>query len=498
MNIFNRALYSLKARITRNIMITLAFTVIFTLILSSMVIFFSASKQIDDAEKNIANAITLAPGAIPVGDGSKGGQAMGISADEAQKFLSSEYLDGYNIETSVFGTYLKGAEPFYKYQNDYDWGHETVRNALEGVYTFGIADSGRSRFFTSQGYEMLRGAPIVPADGTKPYVLVTEEFAEKNGFDVGDEYIIDCRYFGKELPVTIKGIYRLPEVIYNMPQGDEYAHNYQFVPIEYARQVTESASYEYVTAYLKDQKYLDTFIEETKQKMVIGEVRDHFEQSEAGVRYDSSYMVAFDEAKKVFDEQGELPKQLILDRGWFEMVAKPMRNVSNITLFLTLAMIFGALLILILMTVMNINSRKRETGILVSLGESHAKILIQMAMEVFIPILIALILSIGLSTVVTGAFGNYLVEQNASETIEENENIQKELIAANNIVGITFQVEGRENVYIEARTNLETSVTSYEIVFFILSISDVVLLLLCIQMFFILRLKPADILMNRR
>lgn len=506
MNIIMRAILSLKDRAARSVRTIVAFTVLFTVILSSLAIFIAASNQINIAEKNLANAISICSPVIYSDNGKKHeGQGVGVPVEIAEAFLSSDYLEGYNIEEIMGKSYLIGAEPFYKFEKEYDKSNAIIDDSLKGVFGFGVADSERSRFFAAEGYELVKGEHLIPEDGTQPYVLVTEEFAQKNGFDIGSEYTLDNTMYSFELkiPLKIKGIYRLPDEIYNLPMGDEYAHNYQLVAVEHFRKLIGKKSggdrYGYtVTAYLKNQKDLNAFIEETKQKVNIGMVSDHITKSTSGVEYDEPYYISVSEARKEIEQKGSIPYVLKLDRDWFDMVAKPMRNVSNITLLLAAALIAGAGLILILMTIMDIGSRKREMGILIAVGESKVNIVLQVMIELLIPIVISLLLSIALSSIATESFGNYLITQNSAETLEENETVHNEIMVSNNTTGKSYMAFSRSSLFVEAKSDLKIEISTGLVLAFVLSLLDVILLILFFQVISILRLKPAEILMGRR
>lgn len=495
-----RALLSLKSKITKNILLTVAFTVLFTVILSSAVIFNASQKQVEKAKNNLANAVTLRGVAVD----NKGWKAPTVKAVES--FLESEYVEGYSLEGNAGQCVLKNAKAFYKH--DYsELSGPGMAEFLKRIETEAnvilVSDSERCRFFTMQGYELVKGKPLMPYD-TSLLALVTEEFAELNGLDVGDELILESPDKNVEIKTIINGLYKLPEEIYNAPILDEYAHNYVFLTYEPYRELfSEHYSmdeYSNVTAFLKDTDDIDLFIEEVDNKLNILAVTDHLEKNSEGISAEGYISLTSEEYNSLVDKNKEGPYQIILDRDWFEMVAKPLQNVNHITLILTVSMIFGAVLILIFISVININARKKEIGILVAIGESRIKIFVQLCIEMFVPILLALTLSVFISSAITRSFSDYLIEQNSAETIEDNADKLSDLSAdrEEQTLYSVMAFMTRDTLYIEPDTKLNVAITPPLIIIFVIGIIDIVLLSLFIQLLLILKMKPREILLGKR
>ena len=80
----------------------------------------------------------------------------------------------------------------------------------------------------------------------------------------------------------------------------------------------------------------------------------------------------------------------------YESALKPLENVSKITTFLIVFLIAVCIVLLILVLRIWIGARKKEVGILLSIGETKRKIRGQMFLEGGILLLGALILQSGL------------------------------------------------------------------------------------------------------
>ena len=94
----------------------------------------------------------------------------------------------------------------------------------------------------------------------------------------------------------------------------------------------------------------------------------------------------------------------------YESALKPLENVSKITTFLIVFLIAVCIVLLILVLRIWIGARKKEVGILLSIGETKGRICGQMFLEGGILLLGALILAVGITMWSGNRLGNGLLE----------------------------------------------------------------------------------------
>ena len=88
----------------------------------------------------------------------------------------------------------------------------------------------------------------------------------------------------------------------------------------------QNVGFNTVTVYLKDTKSVEPFIEETKNKIKIGSVDDVVQTDENGIRSSVKPMVISQQDL----ESGEWSYQLIRNKEWYEMVAKPVEKLNRL------------------------------------------------------------------------------------------------------------------------------------------------------------------------
>ena len=105
-----------------------------------------------------------------------------------------------------------------------------------------------------------------------------------------------------------------------------------------------------------------------------------------------------------------------VETSLYESALKPLENVSKISTFLIIFLLIVSIVLLILVLRIWIGGRKKEMGILISIGETKGKIRGQIILEGGILLLGALILTAGITMWSGDRIGNALLDQmNARE-----------------------------------------------------------------------------------
>ena len=147
-----------------------------------------------------------------------------------------------------------------------------------------------------------------------------------------------------------------------------------------------------------------------------------------------------------------------------------------------------------ILTSLSVKGRKREIGILLSMGEHRKRILGQFVLENLVPVFIALVFAALCATPTAEYFADRMISNQAEKVEQENEdlsgNIKNALptseIAAYESTGVTVDTD----LSIEWNWKIMTGM--------ILGILDLFLLILILQVGKITRESPASILLDRK
>jgi putative ABC transport system permease protein len=485
----------------------------FTVIVGGIMMYTTSNKAIQGMKQSVAHSITLKP--IEVFDRSAGftGYLYGIEAEDVAKFINSEYVDTYNyydyasVNYKNIKKYVGNEEEYNKLIEKYGKSSSDSDGTL-----YGLVESSYDVAFTVNGYKIIEGRPITAEDSEQKICLISEEVAELNKLKLGD--IIEAEQVHRHIDysLTIVGIFSTPEGEYLTGRGYSPAEII-FMPVTTMQVYLDENGYENkirdthnACVYLKDPSYLDAFTQEVQNKMNIQTVFDShfgnniFQKPEKFADWSSSELSNYYSENHWYNLQ--------VDREWYEMIATPIENASCITGILVAGVIAGATVILVLLSVLSLKGRKREFGILLSMGEGKIKVIGQVLVEEFLPIIIAasigLFCGIAIGSTFMKGLSDDVYNQKAEELYGENEqvlygymqegqNFDDEGWNHSGTVDLIFKLSGR----ITIQANVEPKINPVTIISYIVITFGLVFVILIIQMISILRLKQAHILSGK-
>lgn len=159
------------------------------------------------------------------------------------------------------------------------------------------------------------------------------------------------------------------------------------------------------------------------------------------------------------------------------MVAKPVEKLNRLIGYMIVGFVTAGILLFGILTSLSVKGRKREIGILLSMGEHRKRILGQFVLENLVPVLIALVFAALCATPTAEYFADRMISNQAEKVEQENEdlsgNIKNALptseIAAYESTGVTVDTD----LSIEWNWKIMTGM--------ILGILDLFLLILILQ-----------------
>ena len=507
MNYLKRAIYSLKQKLIKNILINLIFSVIFTVTIGAIVLYTTSQVQIEYMKSSIGNAVTLRKSAFFNKYTAEFTPNWIIDEEIPNIFIDSEYVDRYN--TAAYSLIdLKNIKGVYEGEVDPEFDFLLEENLDAILYT--VVDSAFEAAFSVNGYHLIEGKHFTQADFDRYVCIISEQLAEKNNLKLGDEIEIQNPY-GINMPiigVKIIGIFSAPES--NYIKGVGYRpEEIIFAPLGMDMKLTpqaEGTARGYVTVYLKNMEEIEAFIAETKAKINISEVREsHFKTPVSEARPEKLGSLSGDDFADYISANPIY--NLNIDREWYNMLAGPIEKVNVLAGVMTIAMLTAALIIIVLISILSLKGRKKEFGVLLSMGESRAKIVTQIAIEIFVPIMAAMIIGVFAGV----AVGVPVVEGMAESTYTQQAVLQQ---GENDIITYAHRAQSgysrdvlmgsawldlisRSSYDVLVPPIAKAQVNNFAVLIYVILVKTLVFISIIIQMVSILRIKPARILTGK-
>lgn len=227
-------------------------------------------------------------------------------------------------------------------------------NGTENIYVEGSSDP--VEYFSSVSSVVTLISGHVPQNAEE--AVVSDGIAERNGLGIGDTIAVLSPYTKERYTFKISGIYSTNEAaysgnaVYNNPANAIYTLD---TPVY---EMNENDNVKEITLQLKDPEEGRAFAEDAKK------MPEYIKEE-----YDMDYTVNVSAYKAVADS------------------LKSLAGISN--LMVIVSVILGTITLSFLI-LMNLRDRMFEIGILLSVGETKMRIMLQMLMESFCPVLLAI------------------------------------------------------------------------------------------------------------
>ena len=527
MEFIKRACCSIIHRKGQNIVLIIAYTLLFALTLGILLVYLSMSAQVDYLQKSLGCAVTLRSN---VWDISLPGELKycSIREEDARAFIDSPYVESYNKVGFVgYAAYEGGLIPYVRDANRSLYEYQ-IQNEYFGYpgdcLMIPVTQSEKFEAFTALGFSLVEGRHFTAEDTDA--IIISKKLAELNGLKVGDQMTLSSGYTAQltfyesendiqHATLTICGLMDVPnaqEMGYDVSVVMTDPYNVVFSSYEATKVLSNLYRPEVylqdVTVYLKSADDMDALIQETQEKLTIERV-DGSTSGFGGVA-GAGVDLRSPEGEKAVQERydrftgGDCFYTLFLDNEWYDVVAVPMESVRNLLGIFLAVVLVGSAVVLALVVVLSLRGRRQEFGILLAMGEPKRKVTGQIFVEVFTPLLAAAILGAILGTqVLVPLAEDYSSGLLSTQAREE----QTDLRAGIEDKDFWYYVpEGRfiheEFSHHSYRTIVVADSVPYEAgpevygAYFTLDFGMVVLILL-IQMLSVLRVKPARILTGR-
>ncbi len=292
-----------------------------------------------------------------------------ITDEDIQKIMSIDGIKAYNGlgDGSVF------AKDF-SFISGFSFGAGSDYSRLPSV-----TDSEYFNFFTRKAFQLVEGRHI--KEGDDHVVLISTAIAEKNALKLGDTITVQCCYDSGNYPdvsLTIIGIY----------------------------------------AYEADNGFNTTSTDKRNRLIIDHKAMQEIMQRDM-IQYDNGVDFYVDDPREMERIASQIKAldldwdsfTLTMDNSAYEAVASPLTAMQNLIVWLIVGCVAVSVGILVLILSMWIKQRRHETGILLSVGISKSRILLQYTVEVLMIAIVAFGLSFFTSNLISQGVSDLIFHQ---------------------------------------------------------------------------------------
>ncbi|PFN20863.1 ABC transporter permease [Bacillus cereus] len=392
MNFIKRAFLSMKQRKVKSLIFLCIFFIVTNLVLAGFAIQNASQKASDLARKKLGADVTLKLDMEKVmkqaQSGGTGGRVETPTLDEkeVEKLAKSSYVKDYNLTVPSMGT-ADGFTPIKDEENT-DNQSGMMPNIPGDLSIEGIRDSNLEASFKDGTSKIVDGKAITADIKNKKVTLIEKSLAEKNNLKVGDKIKWKSPE-DKLMEYEIIGIYETEEQAPNMGGMSAPAimnpANKLYIPYGSLTSDEESSTQIHKAVYyLKDPKSIEQFKKEAKKTDI-------------------------DFDKFQLDAHDKLYKQM----------SGPIENIASVSKMMVYVVSIAGAVILGLIITLTIKERRKELGILLSIGERKWKLIGQLIVEVLCVAVLAFGLSLTTGEKISQKIGDNLLTNEIATTEEE-------------------------------------------------------------------------------
>ncbi|MEH7593454.1 FtsX-like permease family protein [Bacillus toyonensis] len=408
MNFMKRAILSMKKRVGTSLILMAVFLIVTNLVLAGFTIQNASKKAADAARKKLGADVTLSLDFDKLGQQAQETGEMPnppkLNTKEADQLAKSKYVKDYNYISNTFGISDglklvgasegeeegKGKAGMAAVRGGSSSGTEIDMNAsfmIEGVRKTALQES-----FKNGKSKIIDGKPITEQMKDQNVALMEKRLAELNNLKVGDKVKVQSGDKKETLEVEIIGIYETNEQAMGQqapPIMDPANKLYMPHSTMKKFEVDQGISSIQVVCFLKDPQNIEAFKKEAKKSKI-----------------------NFNYYK--LDAHDSLYKQMI----------GPIENISSTSQMIIYIVSIAGAIILGLIIMLSIKGRRKEMGILLSIGEKKWKLMAQFVVEVVCIAILAFGLSITTGAKVSQYIGDNLLSSEVATASEETNNPQ--------------------------------------------------------------------------
>lgn len=503
MNFFKRALKSTKVKWGRSLLLLAVFTAILVFVLAGLTIRSAAQQAAEQAQKDVGATVTLSANReaafqkqTEATDTESSGRPdpgsfslTPVSVSDAEKIAALDNVASFSFESSASALANSGITAISSSdtsetseETDTDTATDAAPNGENmggdmggkpqmiqaDFQVSGVSNTAQTSGFTDGTAKIIEGEGITESDKDTNNVVIDSTLASANDLSVGDTFVITSTEDEETTyEMTIKGIYESSETSSSMGM------NFNFMN-------PANTLYTYYT-------FANTLNGSTENDTI---------DSAVYTLTDPNKMADFiTEAENLIDTS---TFSLQSNDTMFQAMLEPLNNVASFSQNVVLLVAVAGIIILTLIIMITIRERRHELGVLLSLGESRSKIILQLFTEVAICMIVALGVASFSGNVVANAVGQQLLDQQTETTTNSPAEQQGDQMPGGGNRGPGGQPGGASNPFTvsEQVSDLEIAVQPAQLGLLAAVAFGISLLSVFLASIGILRLNPRKILLN--
>lgn len=419
MNFMKRAWKSTKVKWGRSLLLFAVFTAILIFVLAGLTIRSAAEEAANQAQKEVGATVTLSANREASFKKQEQTSSSGstteerpdpgsfsltpVSLTDAKKIAELDNAKSYSFESSASAMAKDGITAITSSDSSEDSSETTdvggepaggmggnPQMTQADFQISGVSATAQNSNFSDGTAKITNGEGIDDSDKGTNNVVIDSTLAETNDLAVGDTFTItstedeDTTY-----EMTIKGIYESSETSSSMGMKFNFMNpsNTLYTSYTFANELNGTSDDNTIDSAiytLSDPDKMDEFLKE---------------------------------AEKLIDTD---TFSLQSNDSMYQSMLEPLNNVASFSKNVVLLVAVAGIIILTLIIMITIRERRHELGVLLSLGESRSKIILQLFTEVAICMILALGVASISGNVVANAVGQQLLDQQ-TETTTQNQ-----------------------------------------------------------------------------
>lgn len=381
----------MKQRKVKSLIFLCIFFIVTNLVLAGFAIQNASQKASNLAREKLGADVTLQPNIEKIMKQAEKneGKVELPSLDEktVEKLAKSPYIKDYNVTIPMIGE-ANGFTPIK--DNDSEDNNSQRMVGIPGDLSIeGVRNSNLTASFKDGRSKIVDGKAITQDIKNKKVTLIEKRLAEKNNLKVGNKIKWKSPE-GTELEYEIIGIYKTDEQPPNMGGMSAPAvmnpANKLYVPYgSLTNDKEKAAEIHNAVYYLKDPKHLEKFKKEAKK---------------TDIDFDKFQLDAHDKL--------------------YQQMSGPIENIASISKMVIYVVSIAGAVILGLIITLSIKERRKEIGILLSIGEKKWKLIGQLMVEILCVAVLAFALSLTTGEKVSQKMGDNLLANEMAATEKES------------------------------------------------------------------------------
>lgn len=399
------ALLSIKKSFGRTLLLFLLMFVIANLVISGLSIKSATSKSMEQVRKSLGSDVTLSYNMKNIMNNRENGASIdsvmeSITIEMADLLKELDYVESYNytISVNVSSDDLTpvSMQENNDQKNDFGGGNMELPKFMDNndFSVNGNISMDHLTEFTNQNYTLVSGRLLSEEDEDTTNCVIESNLASDNELEVGDVFTLVSSQDDEDISVelTIVGIYEVEtsDIIGNAMNMSNRQNpmNTIYTSLKIGQKLNGSEeNITSTTYYLDDPDHIEEFKKQAKEK--------------TDIDFD---MYTLDANDSIYQKS-----------------ISSLENMESFANLFLIVVVLSGCIILCLILVLTMRSRFYEFGVMLSLGQSKLKIMLQQFIEVIFIAFIAFSLSLGSSKMVSNVISQMLIVDNQEEVMKDDQ-----------------------------------------------------------------------------